>query len=902
MKKKLLLLALALACLSCLFAVTVSATDDTPTLSVNYTNLSFKDSVYIKYAVAAENVAPEDVRLLVFTEPQDDYTDESKATVLMPKYLDTVNGAEHIIFDYTNLAARQMTDEVYACAMVKVGNKTYYSNIKKYSILQYAISAINKTTTKTSLKNMLKGMLDYGALAQTHFAYKADRPANGTWYSITVEGGTLSDGFTTGMYLRNDEITLTADPASKEGMFPHWMNSAGEIIGREATLTVPATANETYTMTYADAPLGIVEGLEFSLNEDGNTYTLVGIGNCKDTEIYIPAEYKDKKVTAIGEKALAELSGITKIVVGENVKTIGTRAFYACPDLVELTIPASVTSIGNQITYKSNNLTTVYYDSSFVPDSASSFLKQTSITHVVFDGTRVPDSILYGCTNIQKVTIGKNVTSIGYRAFHGCSALTEVVFKENSQLKGIGPYAFYNCTSLTSIEIPSSVTSIGDRAFYNCTSLTSVTFGENSQLTSIGYEAFYNCTSLASIEIPDSVTSIGEYAFSGCTSLKSVYITDLAAWCAISFYDYDSNPLCNGADLYINGVKATDIVIPDSVASIGKYAFYRCTSLASIEIPDSVTSIGPYAFYNCTGLTSIEIPDSVASIGNAAFEGCTSLTSIEIPDSVMSIGDDAFEDCTSLTSIEIPDSVMSIGSGAFSGCTSLTSIEIPDSVTSIGEKAFCGCTSLASIEIPDSVASIGEYAFSGCTSLMSIEILDSVTSIGGDAFYNCTSLKSVYINDLAAWCAISFYNYSSNPLCNGADLYINGVKATDIVIPDSVASIRNYAFFGCTSLASVTFGENSKLTSIGVCAFSDCTSLASIEIPDSVTSIGDYAFHYCTSLTTVYYGGTATEWDAITIGSSNAPLTGATRYYYSETQPTEEGNWWHYVDGVPTAW
>ena len=107
MKKKLLLLALALACLSCLFVIGVAAEGDTtPSLSVNYTNLSFKDSVYIKYAVAAENVAPEDVRLLVFTEPQDDYTDESKATVLIPKYLDTVNGAEHIIFDYTNLAAR----------------------------------------------------------------------------------------------------------------------------------------------------------------------------------------------------------------------------------------------------------------------------------------------------------------------------------------------------------------------------------------------------------------------------------------------------------------------------------------------------------------------------------------------------------------------------------------------------------------------------------------------------------------------------------------------------------------------------------------------------------------------------------------------------------------------------
>ena len=333
MKKKLLLLALALACLSCLFAVTVSATDDTPTLSVNYTNLSFKDSVYIKYAVAAENVAPEDVRLLVFTEPQDDYTDESKATVLMPKYLDTVNGAEHIIFDYTNLAARQMTDEVYACAMVKVGNKTYYSNIKKYSILQYATSAINNPSAKQSLKNMLAGMLDYGALAQTHFEYKADRPANASWVNITVESGTHTDGFTTGMFITGDTVTLTPAEAPAGKVFSHWVNAAGE--RQTMPITAPAQ-NETYTAVYK-GEVTYSQGLDIEEDERAGAGYVLGLGTCEDTEIVIPPMTDGGyPVTEIDRYAFENKTTITSVSLPNTITVIGRYAFDGCTSLTDV--------------------------------------------------------------------------------------------------------------------------------------------------------------------------------------------------------------------------------------------------------------------------------------------------------------------------------------------------------------------------------------------------------------------------------------------------------------------------------------------------------------------------------------------------------------------------------------
>ena len=203
------------------------------------------------------------------------------------------------------------------------------------------------------------------------------------------------------------------------------------------------------------------------------------------------------------------------------------------------------------------------------------------------------------------------------------------------------------------------------------------------------------------------------------------------------------------------------IVIPETIAyggvtysvtSIGEGAFQYC-SLTSVEIPNSVTSIGWYAFRGCSSLTSVTIPNSVTSIGGYAFRGCSSLTSVTIPNSVTSIGWYAFSDCSSLTSVTIGNSVTSIGGYAFDYCRGLTSVEIPNSVTSIGEDAFHGCSGLTSVTIPNSVTSIGDYAFRGCSSLISVTIPNSVTSIGRSAFSDCYRLNTIYcLNPIPPTC------------------------------------------------------------------------------------------------------------------------------------------------------
>ncbi len=400
------------------------------------------------------------------------------------------------------------------------------------------------------------------------------------------------------------------------------------------------------------------------------------------------------------------------------------------------------------------------------------------------------------------------------------------------------------------ITIPSKidgkpVTRIGDGAFEDCTGLTSVTLGNS--VTSIGDVAFYDCSGLTSITIPDSVTSIGDSAFLECTGL-------------------------------------TSITIPNSVTSIGAGTFNGCSSLTSITIPDSVTSIGNGAFEDCTGLTSITIPNSVESIGHDAFLGCTGLTSINvargnnyysgnngvlfnkkktelirypegksqtsytIPNSVTSIEDAAFDGCTGLTSITIPNSVTSIGVRAFRGCTGLTSITLGNSVTSIGEMAFLCCTGLTSITLGNSVTSIEDAAFADCTGLTSITIPNSVESIGHDAFLGCTGLTSINVAR-----GNNYYSGNNGVLFNKKKTelirYPEGKSQTSYTIPNSVTSIEDAAFDGCTGLTSITIPNS--VTSIGVRAFRGCTGLTSITLGNSVTSIGEMAFLCCTGLTSI---------------------------------------------------
>ena len=520
-----------------------------------------------------------------------------------------------------------------------------------------------------------------------------------------------------------------------------------------------------------------INGIYYNLDSQAKTAEVIAPPKDKYAgNVVIPESVIFKSVEhnviSIGEKAFYQCRDLDNVTIPASVINIGADAFNGCWYLNSLTIPASVTNIGEGAFYQ------IGYLSSIVVEDGNTVFDSRGNCNAIIETKS--DSLVTGCKN---TVIPNSVKAIGDYAFFNCYGLTSITIPNS--VTSIGASAFEGCSGLTSVTIGNSVTSIGDRAFYRCYNLTSVTIGNS--VTSIGKWAFLGCKGLTSITIPNSVTSIGFEAFDGCKSLTSVHITDLEAWCKITFSNIVSNPLVYAHHLFLNGNEIKDLIIPSNVTSIGKYAFRNCKALTSVSIPSSVTEVGECVFESCTSLTSVTINNNI--IGSDAFRFCTGLTSVTIPNSVTSIGGGAFMGCTGLTSITIGNNVTSIGGSAFSGCTGLTSITIPNSVTSIGYGAFEGCTGIISIIIPNNVTSIEGYAFSGCTGLTSVTIPNNLTWIGYSVFNGCSGL-------------------------------------TSINIPNSVTWIGDGAFSGCASLKSVSIGSGVK--NIYSRAFANCSGLADV--------------------------------------------------------------------------
>lgn len=467
------------------------------------------------------------------------------------------------------------------------------------------------------------------------------------------------------------------------------------------------------------------------------------------------------------------------------------------------------------------------------------------LSEIEVDGKKFPvteigeKAFSYNEEYLKRVTLPSSITKIGDSAFWGCLSLENISIP--SSVNAIGNQAFAHCRQLESIILPAAISIIGRWVFNDCENLQSISIP--TSVSEIEEYAFEGCKSLTSVSFEGAPTFIGKDAFSNCDNITEVNVNSLYDWLSIEFVNRYSNPTNSSiATLIIGGEKPENIVLPEGLIKIGRYAFANCEQILSVSNTTSITEIGAGAFMgtsidqinlsqsmvtienevfcDCKKLKSIKIPDSVTSIGNLAFAGCSRLTSIDIPNSVTSLGSGVFSSCRSLSSVTLSNSIISIGASAFSYCDVLSSITIPNSVTSLGDEAFYKCCSLKSIQLSDSQTSIGAKTFSECNLLSSISIPNSVTSIGKEAFFGC-SLDSITmsnsiqligesafwelrkkpilnIRDVNSWALVKFENQFSNPLNKGGKLLINGQDAKHLVLDVGDKDIVSTAFEGAS--------------------------------------------------------------------------------------------------------
>ena len=696
--------------------------------------------------------------------------------------------------------------------------------------------------------------------------------------------------------------------------FVGWDKDISTVNGEEEYI---ATFKKTFTTTYLEKMKKLEEKFLFSFyTPDEKSYSIKWNGNYKfSDELVIPSEYMGKPISNISDKAFAELktTGSVRISIPNSVISIGEDAFLGCAR--------------HQISVDNANPN---YDSrencNAIIEKSSNKLILGCHNTTIPDGVASIDKNAFSRTPLSSLVIPSSVISIGENAFYNCYNLRELVIPNGVAI--IGKKAFHYCTQLASITISKSVVSIGEDAFLECGRLLQINVDKDNPnydsredcdaiiekssnelilgclytkipngVVSIGKKAFYNCYYTLSLNIPKSLVSISDDAFLYCRISEIKVDNDNPI--------YDSRENCNAlieksSNKLILGSEKT--VIPDSVVSIGKKAFYYCTILKSITIPKSVVSISEDAFLECSSLKKIEVDNAnpiydsrdncnaiIEKTTNTLVLGCKNTI---IPNTVKNIGKNAFSNCVQLETITIPNSVENIADNAFYCCYRLKTITIPNGVVSIGEKAFYDCRSLTSIKIPSSVVSIGEDAFLECSSLEEIKVDNENPYY--DSRDNCNALIETSTNTLILGCKNTII--PNGVIHIGKSAFYRCLELKSVTIPNGVLSICKEAFAGCSKLHSLTLP--SSLKSIGEKAFLWCYSLQSVIIPNSVESIDEGAFYWFTNEQAIFFEtkNKHNEWNL----NWNKKCT-AKIYWYSES-PNKDGNHWHYVNGICTIW
>lgn len=567
-------------------------------------------------------------------------------------------------------------------------------------------------------------------------------------------------------------------------------------------------------------------------------------------------------ISAIGDEAFEGCTNLKKLRLPDQLRSIGSMAFGYCSALDTLILPTNLTKIGASafmycnilkiLVAPGNQAFSTVEDKLYDLDKTSLYYCPRSLTGVCTlpsTLTSIQPSAMRGCINLTAINLPASIRKIGDYAIMGCSNLTSVILPES--LDSLGMYAFQSCIRMTSVTFPANISYIGTKAFFLCMQLATATtpfvnnstdnafvncsklktilvpeglekikngaFSSFTQMTSIklpaslksiGAEAFYNCSGLTAINLPASVNSIGDAAFAYCSAI--ITVDSLNSRLLVEdgiLYDIDKKTLYSCPTS-----KSGTLVLPESVRNIRKMAFGSCKKLTSIILPTSLDSLGSTAFYYCQGLIDLTLPSGIRYIGDSPFWGCSGLTTVTAPFAVqcnMFGGtedfNNLFEFCSNIRSFTVPTSVTSIGKGGFRAMSYLTRINLPSTLTSIGELAFQYCSNLDSLYLPSSLREIGNSAFAYSPGTIIVDPLNPYFVSEKEVLYNIDKSEIIRVKP------------------NVADT---------IRIASSVSSIKDYAFYGHTSLKAAFVPKS--VTRLGIFAFDGCTMLTSLRLESTV--------------------------------------------------------------------
>ena len=531
---------------------------------------------------------------------------------------------------------------------------------------------------------------------------------------------------------------------------------------------------------------------------------------------------------------------LTEVHLPETLTTIGSRCFESCSSLVNINLPSSITTISYSAF---NGCTSLEIEDLSLPNL-------TEIQTFAFNGVRITKiSNLGKLTSLRDISWSENI-------FGDKTTLTSVNLP--STLTSVGNYVFNGYTNAEINCNNASITSLGSNAFYRAKKISNL---NTPKITKIAYYAFFNIGSFDdnfSLNAPN-LTSIGTAAFSH-SGIKKV--ENLGTITSLPNGQWDSTAQDN-VGVFAKCKNLESCILPETLETIGSYAFIGCSALSGINLPSSLKTIEDAAFSDCTAFTSIGFPSSITAIGSNAFKGCTSL---EIDDlalpNLTSIGKGAFMnvkirrisnlgkltylndasesgytfgDRNILEEIILPETMTEIYDNALYKYTALTNVTLPSSLTTIKANAFNGCTALTNITLPQSLITIGKNAFSNCTSLEIGDLsLPNLEILGSGAF---NGVKISKISNLGKITAVNPENSSSANLGDKSVL-------REITLPNTIKTIGNGTFSGYTALETITIESGASGINVGTGAFSGLPSSTTFNVdPDAFVSLGSNAFN-----------------------------------------------------------